>query len=549
MKLSQLFKAIPIRSSRLVRDGRSTLFDIGTEGAVNPDIRAVHHRAQDVDANGIFIALNGLTADGHDYIGEAISRGAAAVVTQLPYSALPVFAEQLNRADTTDPGICHMEVDDTRHVLGMISARFYGDPSDKLTVIGITGTNGKTTTARLIEGILASAGFAVGVIGTQSYRYSGNAYANPMTTPEAPDLQKILSEMLSGGITHVVMEVSSHGIDRRRIDGCHFDVGVFTNLTQDHLDYHGTMAAYWACKKKWFTDYLAVGRKRRHAAAVINCQNRPGIELNTLLAGLPDPLRRIAVGQTCANKRIYSEDVVFGIDGINCRLILPAGEISIRSPLVGKHNLENILCAAGAGVALGLPREAIGSGIESIQSVSGRMEPVFNNRGRFVYVDYAHTPDALERVLAALRDLAPGRIISVFGCGGNRDREKRPLMGRIALSYSDLAIITSDNPRMEPPLRIVDDICRGVSDIPSRRYGPEDLTGGFKETGYAVQPDRRKAIALSMAASDPGDTILIAGKGNETYQIVGKEQLPFDDREEVRRSLNRRAPYDQSGGC
>jgi len=537
MKLSQLFKAIPTRSLRLICDGRPTRTDIGAEGGVDPDIGSIHHRAQDVIPRGIFIALRGLAADGHDYTEEAISRGAVAVVTELPYGSLPVLAEQLDRPGTADQAICHIEVEDTRQALAMLSARLYDHPSDKLTVIGVTGTNGKTTTARIIEGILVSAGFSVGVIGTLSYRYKGNAYANPMTTPEAPELQKILSDMLNSGVTHVVMEVSSHGIDRRRIDGCHFDVGVFTNLTQDHLDYHGTMEAYWACKRKWFTDYLTVGPKRPHAAAVINCQHRFGIELNTLLAELPDPIRRITVGSTREGGGIRAEDVAFTIDGTSARLILPEGSIGVRSRLVGRYNLENTLCAAGAGVALNVSEAAIESGVASVESVSGRMEPVLNRRERFIYVDYAHTSDALERVLAALKDLAPGRIISVFGCGGNRDREKRPLMGRIALSYSDLTVITSDNPRMEDPLGIIGDICDGLSDISSHRYDPQDLVCGFGETGYAIQPDRREAIALSMAASEPGDTILIAGKGNETYQIIGNDRFPFDDREEARRSL------------
>jgi UDP-N-acetylmuramoyl-L-alanyl-D-glutamate--2,6-diaminopimelate ligase len=360
---------------------------------------------------------------------------------------------------------------------------------------------------------------------------------NPMTTPEAPDLQRILSDMLAKGISHVVMEVSSHGIDRHRVDHCNFDVGVFTNLTQDHLDYHGDMNTYWSCKKRWFTEYLNAGPKRDRVSTVVNCDHPRGRELSELLSGSPYRQRLITTGHLGDNL-VCAKDVTLSMAGISGRLVTPKGSFDLESSLVGKHNLENILCAIGVGEALDLSTEALKAGIESIAAVPGRLESVPNDRHRFVYVDYAHTPDALERVLSTLKKLSSGRLICVFGCGGNRDRGKRSRMGEIAVTYCDLAVVTSDNPRTEDPDRIIEDVCEGIAKSSPHRFDAEDLKEGFMEPGYVVDPDRRGAIALSLAASDRDDTILIAGKGDETYQIIGEQVLPFDDREEARRALS-----------
>jgi len=482
----------------------------------DPEISSLHYRAQDVQPSGLFIAVPGLTVDGHAYIDEAIERGAAAVVVQQP----------------VEKDVVTVQVKNTRRALAQIAARFYQNPSERLCLIGITGTNGKTTTAFLIESILAAAGLAVGVIGTIDYRYAGGHYANPVTTPESLDLQRILARMLQQGITHVVMEVSSHAIDLDRIHGCQFDIGVFTNLTQDHLDYHGDMEHYWACKKKFFTGTLSCGPKKEKAVAVV-CADHP--EGEELLAALDIAALSAGHSKSC---RIRPDQIAIDLSGISARISLPSGNIRIKSALIGAHNVENILCAAGVGLALNLPPETIRTGIENLTHVPGRLERVPNDIERFIYVDYAHTPDALKNVLTALRLISENRIICVFGCGGDRDRSKRPLMGEIAGRLCDLAIITSDNPRTEDPLRIIGAVREGIRLTSAAEFSLEELKTGFRKKGFAVEPDRKAAIRLGLSVSRPGDIILIAGKGHETYQIVGKQRHPFDDRSEARQALS-----------
>jgi len=486
---------------------------LGGHDGIEPDreIGSIHYRAQDVRPGGLFVAIPGLVADGHDFIGTALSRGAAAIVAQKA-----VAAEQQV-----------IIVRDTRKALGELAARFYGNPAQQLFMIGITGTNGKTTTAYLLESMLSAAGFTVGVIGPINYRYSGQTFDNPVTTPESADLQRILAEMKNSGITHVIMEVSSHGIHLQRIRGCRYDIGIFTNLTQDHLDFHGTMAAYWNCKQKLFTEYL----RPKDGVAVINSDDARGADLAGRLHPTP-----VTVGRASRCK-IKPMDEQYDLSGITAEISTPAGAFQCRSPLVGRHNLENILCAVGAAVAMGLPVEPIKSGIEQVATVPGRLEPVENDRRRFVFIDYAHTPDALNNTLAALRSVTKGRIICVFGCGGDRDKGKRPQMGEIAGNGSDLAIITSDNPRREDPLAIVDEVLAGAKKTSGYFYAPETLGSGFEKTGFTVEPDRRAAIELAVSASRPGDTILIAGKGHETYQVLADRTIDFDDRTVARQAL------------
>ncbi|MBI9084806.1 MAG: UDP-N-acetylmuramoyl-L-alanyl-D-glutamate--2,6-diaminopimelate ligase [Desulfobacterales bacterium] len=497
MKLSQLLNAI----------------DAVPPNRCDPEIGSIHYHAQQVQPQGLFVAVCGLAADGHDFIDQALDRGAAAIVVQRP-TAAPVAV---------------IQVKNTRLALAALSARFYGDPSEAMTVIGITGTNGKTTTAYLVEGILAAAGFRPGVIGTIDTRFGGKSHPNPMTTPESLDLQRILADMRNAGVTHVAMEVSSHAIDLHRIHGCRFHLAVLTNLTQDHLDYHGTMAHYWACKKRLFTNHLTPDHGR--IAAVINADDPRGEELVRELT-----LPRIRVGTTAVSD-LHLERFHCDPMGIRASIRLSSGSIDLTSSLVGRHNMENILCAAGVGFALELPPTVIQAGIASVTRVPGRLEPVENGAGRFVYVDYAHTPDALAHALVVLRTLTPGRLICIFGCGGDRDRTKRPLMGEIAGRQADLAVVTSDNPRSESPQTIIADICQGMETARSRPLSPQDLATGKNWPGHVVEPDRRKAIALAMDASRPGDTLLIAGKGHETYQILGDTRLDFDDRIEARGAL------------
>ena len=504
-----------MKLSGLIKAANPLSVDYKGSGEKNPEVRSIYYRSQDVKPDGLFVAIAGHAADGHDYVDDAIERGAVAVVSQKE-----IKGKALN-----------IRVADTRQALADMAACFFGNPSERLTVIGITGTNGKTTTAYLVETILQQAGFEVGVIGTINYRYAGQTFDNPITTPESLDLQRILMDMLRAGVSHVVMEVSSHAIDLGRIRNCRFDVAVFINLSQDHLDFHGDMQSYWASKKKLFTEYLVEGPKTGQAVAVINCDNKMGSELIKVL--------KVPVIKTGSrhNNSVCAGNAQCDRNGIAGEISTPGGKFDFKSRLVGKHNLENILCAAGVGSALNLAVEDLKTGIESVYVIPGRLERIENNTGRFVYVDYAHTPDALENVIKALSAVMQGRMICVFGCGGDRDKEKRPLMGEIAARLCDLAVVTSDNPRTEDPMAIIAQILAGARKTNRRDYSAAELKNGFKEKGYVVEADRQRAIQLGIAVSEAGDTVLIAGKGHETYQIIGTTTKAFDDREEARKAL------------
>jgi UDP-N-acetylmuramoyl-L-alanyl-D-glutamate--2,6-diaminopimelate ligase/murE/murF fusion protein len=502
VKLKRLITTLP----------SATVTGFGGEG---PDVTSLHYRSQDVQTGGVFVAIRGLSADGHDFIDDALGRGAAAVVAERPVA-------------TPKPVI---RVRNSRRALAELAATFYGHPSEQMVVIAVTGTNGKTTTAYLIEGILEQAGLRTGVIGTINYRFAGASFANPVTTPESLDLQRILADMRSAGVTHVVLEASSHAIDLYRIHRCWMDVAVFTNLSQDHLDYHGSMQAYWDTKKRVFTEYLPEGPKAGRAAGVINTDSRHGREL---VSQLDYPVITTGTGQGC---RVRGEHFSCDLKGIHGALVLENTRVAVHSRLVGHHNIENILCAAGAGQALGIGPQAIRDGIEAVTCVPGRLESVENATGRFVYVDYSHTPDALENALTALRALTAGRIICVFGCGGDRDRSKRPRMGAIAARLSNLAVVTSDNPRSENPLTIIEDILPGLRQAGAVAADDRGLRETENHRLFIAEPNRRRAIELGIQAAHPGDTVLIAGKGHETYQVIGHRRIHFDDREEARRVL------------
>ncbi|MFZ5570575.1 MAG: UDP-N-acetylmuramoyl-L-alanyl-D-glutamate--2,6-diaminopimelate ligase [Thermodesulfobacteriota bacterium] len=505
MKLSQLTEELSPKKMIPPVSGHGVV-------SMDPEIESIHYRSSEVRPGGLFVAVRGFATDGHGYIEEAISRGAVAIVAERPL-ALPVVL---------------VEVPNSRKALAVVADRYYQRPSEKLVVIAVTGTNGKTTTASLIESILRQVGFETGLISTVFCRYAGKTHDNPMTTPESLDLQSILARMLASGVTHVVMEASSHAIDLFRIQNCRLDVAVFTNLSQDHLDFHGNMQAYWQAKKRLFTDYLPAGAKGNRATAVINCSSEKGRELFALLSGNAGAPQILGVGGDPGLdlRPLHAE---IGLGGISGTMETPSGTFAFHSPLAGGYNLENILCAAGAGFALHIPLERIQAGIERFTSVPGRLEAVPDRSGRFVFIDYAHTPDALENVLTTLRAVATGRIICIFGCGGDRDKSKRPLMGRISMEHADLTIVTSDNPRSEEPLRIIEDIVNGIRPLDPYSYGPETLENGIPRSGFLVEPDRREAIRKGIQAAVPGDTVLIAGKGHEKYQIVGKQKLPFDD--------------------
>ena len=546
MKLSALLKALSTfristpggacasqRAACREKEGR-VLGATSPANLADSVIESIHYRAQEVQPGGMFVAIEGQTADGHDFMHQALKRGAAAIITQK--EPPQPFLNEFRAASPKNRSIV-IRVPDTRQALADLAARFFGHPSLNMILIGITGTNGKTTVAYLIESILRQAGFGVGVIGTINYRYGNKIFDNPMTTPESLDLQRILSEMRHAGVTHVVTETSSHAIDLYRIKNCWFDVAAFTNLSQDHLDFHGDMQSYWSSKKRLFTEYLTGGPKKNKASAVINCDDARGRELADSLA---IPVVKAGSAPDC---EIRSESIRSNLNGTYGKVAAPGGSFDFRTPLVGAHNVENILSAVGVATALDIASDRITAGIEALSAIPGRLESIQNSTGRFVYVDYAHTPDALENVASALREMAPARIICVFGCGGDRDKEKRPLMGEIVARLCDLAIVTSDNPRTENPVTIINQILPGLRQIDGLEYSTKDLTTGFKAKGYAVEPDRRRAIELAILASRPEDAVLIAGKGHETYQILGTSVIAFDDREEARKVLQAVAGY------
>lgn len=532
MKLATLLDAIePISANWLepasgeLNSGSSLVPDSVLSDA---EVGSIHYRAQEVLPGGMFVAIKGQTADGHDYMHQALKRGAAAIIAQKE-PPQPFLNESIAESAKRRPIFIH--VPDTRMALADLAARFFNHPSRHMSLVGITGTNGKTTVAYLIESILLQAGLKVGVIGTINYRYGDKVFANPMTTPESLDLQRILAEMWREGVTHVVMEASSHAIDLYRIKSCWFDVAIFTNLSQDHLDFHGNMQSYWTSKKRLFTEYLATGPKKETASAVVNCDDPRGREL---VSTLGMPVIRTGSAPDC---EIRSIDFECNLTGTIGKVATPRGSFDFKTPLVGVHNVENILSAIGVATALNIAPDTIKAGIESLSAIPGRLEPIENTTGRFVYVDYAHTPDALENAVSALKKIAPSRIICVFGCGGDRDTEKRPLMGEIVARLSDLSIVTSDNPRTENPLTIIEQILPGVRKSDGFEYSATDLKSGFEKKGFAIESDRRRAIELGILASRPDDAILIAGKGHETYQILGTTAVPFDDREEARKAL------------
>jgi UDP-N-acetylmuramoyl-L-alanyl-D-glutamate--2,6-diaminopimelate ligase len=466
----------------------------------------------------LFFALRGATVDGHSFIPAAISSGAAAVV--------------LEDSSCAPEGLPWIQVPDGREAMALMAAEFHGNPTLGLPLVGITGTNGKTTTTYLIEAILAAAGMPAAVLGTISYRFGATQIEASHTTPESTELQAAFRQLADAGARAFVMEVSSHALEQKRVDGCHFDVAVFSNLTRDHLDYHKTMESYLESKARLFSELLRPTADKPRRCAAVNMDDPFGAVIAARSAG---PVITYGIGY---QGDVRAVDVISSVDGLSGTLVTPRGSIVFASRLLGRFNLSNILAAASAGIALDLPLTALKAGIEGHATVPGRMERVANTRGVTLLVDYAHTGDALENVLSTLRELATGRIITVFGCGGDRDPGKRPIMGRIAAEMSDLAIATSDNPRTEDPQAILSQVMAGIIPLGIREYGQEQLTGGFAEKGFIMLENRRDAIRLAVRLARPGDIILLAGKGHEDYQIIGRTKHHFDDREEAARAFS-----------
>jgi UDP-N-acetylmuramoyl-L-alanyl-D-glutamate--2,6-diaminopimelate ligase len=478
----------------------------------NPDVTGVEYDSRRVKPGGLFVAMRGETSDGNRFIDQAIQSGAVAVVTD--------SAEQPPRE-----GIAWAVVPHGRRALARVSANFYKRPAERIAVTGITGTNGKSTTAFLIESILTAAGRKSALIGTIEYHVAGKVYSAPHTTPEALELARLFNEAIGLGATDAVMEVSSHALAQERVFGVPFDVAVFTNLTRDHLDYHKTMDEYFAAKRVLF-EGCGTDAPR---ACVTNLDDEYGAKL----AAFSRKRSAVVLSYGWERGDFHASNVDINPRGTRFVMATPEEKIPVFSPLIGRVNVYNILAAAAACFARGCDSQAIARGVESLTHVPGRFERVDCGQPFTVVVDYAHTDDALRNLTALAREFvsrgtAAARVITVFGCGGDRDRAKRPLMGEAAGRGSDFVVLTSDNPRSEDPCAIVN-----------------DAVVGLQKTGvkYSVEPDRRKAIALAISEAGPGDIVLLAGKGHEKVQVTREGSLPFDDVQVAREAL-RTAGFD-----
>ena len=464
------------------------------------DVAAIRYRSGDVTPGDAFACLVGSRSDGHEYAADAVSRGASALVVQRPL----------------DLDVPQVVVPDSRVAMALMAALLEGDPSAHMTVVGITGTNGKTTSAYLAHSVLQAAGMPCGVIGTVELRVGGESSVPTHTTPESVEIQALLARMRAAGDTACAMEVSSHALHQHRAAGLRFAAAIFTNLTRDHLDYHGDEESYFQAKRLLFHRPADEGP---NPPGAVNLDDAAGRRLASEL-----PLLGYSVDRDDAD--VVPTALHMGSSGFTATVRTPRGPIDIASPLRGRFNVENVLGVVAVGELLGLPHDAVARGIADVRGVPGRLEPIEMGQAFQVLVDYAHTPDSLENVLHTTRELAgSGRVIVLFGCGGDRDTGKRPQMGAIGRAMSDICIVTSDNPRSEDPAVIIDQIVQGASS------GPAELV---------VQADRRAAIALAIDAAEPGDVVLIAGKGHESGQEVAGVVTPFDDRDVAREVLGMR---------
>ncbi|MCB9639578.1 MAG: UDP-N-acetylmuramoyl-L-alanyl-D-glutamate--2,6-diaminopimelate ligase [Myxococcales bacterium] len=529
--------------------------EAGIEAAGLPacDVVGLTADSRQVTPGMLFVALVGQRWDGHDFVGSALLSGACAVVVQAGVPRKPI-----------PDGACVIEVPDTRQTLARLASAFYGPlPAsfgDRL--MGITGTNGKTTTSFILEAILNKAGHLPGVIGTVNYRAGETVFPAPLTTPDVLLLWRLLERMSEAGADSLLMEVSSHALDQYRVHGIPFHVVGWTNLTQDHLDYHVTMEAYGAAKAKLWQEVVVP-----EGTAVLNADD---LSCDLMAKGARCKVWRYSLDPS-KKAEISVHEAHLHMRGISGRIETPAGQLRLESSLMGRFNLSNLALAVGMSVAQGIPLQTIEEGIASMRAVPGRLEAVDADLPFQVLVDYAHTPDALAQVLSSLRPLCPQRLITVFGCGGDRDRAKRPQMGQIAASLSDICLVTSDNPRTEDPQKIVDDIVEGfaplhipkksavalgqiqrITSSPSATSSSTieegatashaDLPPVPRAQGYLVELDRRKAIQLAVEMAAPDDILLIAGKGHEDYQVVGTTRYPFDDRKIAKQALEARFP-------
>jgi UDP-N-acetylmuramoyl-L-alanyl-D-glutamate--2,6-diaminopimelate ligase len=510
VRLHNLLGKAGDRSARVVR---------GDAGA---SISSVSCDSRRIEPGALFFALPGTASDGRRFLDDAIRAGAAAVV-------LPAGPDSVDLIGSVGHGVSVVTSDQARKLLGLAASELAGRPSERLTVVGVTGTSGKTSTTYFCEAIAREAAIEVGVVGTIEHRFGGERVSAGLTTPDAIELQDLFARMRRAGLSHVFMEVSSHALSLDRLAGTALTGAVYTNLSRDHLDYHGDIAGYEAAKAKLFREVLPASPRAAFAALYAGDPRIRG-----LAAEISVPTLTFGEGGD-----VRAEDVTFHARGIRGTLRLGGERIAFETRLIGGPHLANLVAAAAVCWRLGLSTEAIARGIASLDSVPGRLEAVDRGQPFQVIVDYAHKPDALERTLESLRQVTTGRLVTVFGCGGDRDRGKRPLMGEIAGRLSDLVIITSDNPRTEDPMAIIDAIVPGVQEANCTSVAQEALgQGGAAE--FAVVPERRAAIDRAIEIAREGDVVVIAGKGHEDYQIVGTTKWHLDDREEVGRALGRR---------
>ena len=478
----------------------------------DPEVALVTGDSRAVRPGALFFALVGAKTDGHLFAAEAAKCGAVAVVAEREVACSPALL---------------LLAPSARRAMAIAASNLYDRPGEAMKLAGVTGTNGKTTVTYLVEASARAAHVPVAVLGTVTHRWPGGSRTASHTTPESTEVAATLATARDAGARLAVLEVSSHALDQERAAGLAFDAAAFTNLTRDHLDYHGDLETYFRAKRRLFFDHL-----KPSGVAVVNADDPFGSRLAAELE-----LARGAISWRFglrAGCELVARGARFGLSGIEAELATPAGTIALRSPLVGAYNLETLLCAAGLALSAGLPRDAVERGLSGCPGAPGRLERI-EARGVAAFVDYAHTDDALTHALSALRALEPRRLLVVFGCGGDRDRGKRPLMGEAAGRGADLAVVTSDNPRTEDPAAIIAEIVPGLERAGAHRLAASRAGAG--DAGYVVVPDRREAIALALSAARAGDAVLIAGKGHEDYQVVGAEKRPFDDRKEARRAL------------
>lgn len=489
---------------------------VKAQGDLHAEVLSITEDSRAVRPGSVFVAIQGVQQDGHEFVSQAFAQGAVGVVVDHRWSH--TLAEEIRPTDSV-----LIDVHDSRKALGLMASHFYGMPTQRLKMVGVTGTNGKTTVTYLAKALLEAQGHHVGLLGTVGYVYGKEQRVASHTTPASVQLQEMLGKMVESGTDVGVLEVSSHALELDRVAGCEFDIVVFTNLTQDHLDFHQTMENYFQAKLRLLTDYVESGQKSGPKRALVNADD----------SWAPFILQQCAVPvwtfgiHTQAD--IHAEAVQLGMDGTSFEVKSPCGRMMITSQLVGEHNVSNMLAAIGIGLEMGMSPASIEQALKSVGNVPGRFERIQEDQDFTVVVDYAHTDDALQRLLEAAQKVKQGRMITVFGCGGDRDPGKRSKMGQVAVRMSDHVIVTSDNPRTEDPYAILVDIEKGIEAVPREERCP-----------HRTIADRAEAIHAAIDAAGSGDLVLIAGKGHEDYQILGTQKIHFDDREEAKKALRQR---------